>query len=68
MQHMKCTKEALAESIFRLINEEIREMNTFDMLALRNAHKKEQRFSEIPVKVQAQILRMTAEVISEFEE
>ncbi len=68
MVTMKCTKEALAEAMFRLISDEIREMNTFDMLIIRNAYSKDLKFAQVPVKIQAIMIRLGGELIAEFEE
>lgn len=68
MVTLKCTKEALSEALFRIITDEVREMNIFDLLVLQNAHSKGHNFPQLPIKIQAVMIRLAGEVISEFEE
>lgn len=68
MVTLKCTKEALSEALFRIITDEVREMNVFDLLVLQNAHSKGHNFPQLPIKIQVVMIRLAGEVISEFEE
>jgi hypothetical protein len=68
MVTLKCTKESLAEALFRLTTDEVREMNMFDLMVLQNAHSKGHNFPQLPIKLQAVMIRLAGEVISEFEE
>lgn len=68
MVTVKCTKEAFAEAMFRCIVVEIADLSVFDLLYLQNAYRKKQGFAEVPIKIQAVMIALADEILSEFAE